>query len=54
MFFQVFLEYNDTSGSARAKAALHGRKFGGNTVTAFYYPEDKFSSGDYNYITAEN
>ncbi|KMZ61277.1 Splicing factor U2af large subunit B [Zostera marina] len=51
---KVFLEYNDTSGSARAKAALHGRKFGGNTVTAFYYPEDKFSSGDYNYITAEN
>eukprot|EP00262_Sarcandra_glabra_P000183 TRINITY_DN1026_c0_g3_i1.p1 TRINITY_DN1026_c0_g3~~TRINITY_DN1026_c0_g3_i1.p1 ORF type:complete len:448 (-),score=103.93 TRINITY_DN1026_c0_g3_i1:120-1355(-) len=44
---KVFLEYTDTSGSARAKAALHGRKFGGNVVTAVYYPEDHFSNREY-------
>ncbi|KAJ6842874.1 splicing factor U2af large subunit A-like isoform X1 [Iris pallida] len=44
---KVFLEYADNAGAARAKAALHGRKFGGNTVTAVHYPEDRFSSGDY-------
>lgn len=44
---KVFLEYADNVGAARAKAALHGRKFGGNTVTAVHYPEDRFSSGDY-------
>jgi hypothetical protein len=26
---------------------LHGRKFGGNTVIATYYPEEKFIHGDY-------
>jgi len=45
------LEYADTTGSARAKAALHGRKFGGNIVTAVHYPEDKFPSGDYGAVT---
>ncbi|XP_058083989.1 splicing factor U2af large subunit B-like isoform X2 [Magnolia sinica] len=44
---KVFLEYADTEGSAKAKAALNGRRFGGNIVTAVYYPEEKFSSGDY-------
>nr|XP_019709732.1 splicing factor U2af large subunit B isoform X2 [Elaeis guineensis]XP_029123528.1 splicing factor U2af large subunit B isoform X2 [Elaeis guineensis] len=44
---KVFLEYTDVTGSTRAKAALHGRKFAGNIVTAAYYPEDKFSMGDY-------
>ncbi|KAK1315003.1 Splicing factor U2af large subunit B [Acorus calamus] len=42
---KVFLQYTDTSSSARAKAALHGRKFDSNVVTAVYYPEDKFSDG---------
>ncbi|KAE9452591.1 hypothetical protein C3L33_15508, partial [Rhododendron williamsianum] len=44
---KVFLEYADTSGCASAKDALGGRKFGGNTVTAVYYSEDKFYDMDY-------
>lgn len=44
---KVFLEYADTAGSYKAKTALNGRKFGGNVVTAIYYPEDKFSDRDY-------
>ncbi|KAF6166605.1 hypothetical protein GIB67_005467 [Kingdonia uniflora] len=45
---KVFLEYADTDGAGRARAALNGRKFGGNPVVAVYYPENKFSQGDYN------
>ena len=37
------MEYTDVQGSSKAKAALNGRKFAGNTVLAVYYPEDKFS-----------
>lgn len=44
---KVFLEYADTAACANAKNMLGGRKFGGNTVTADYYPEDKFYSADY-------
>lgn len=44
---KVFVEFSDTDSSGKAKAALHGRKFGGNTVVAVYYPEDKFSLGEY-------
>ncbi len=44
---QVFVEYEDLQGAAKAKASLHGRKFGGNTVIATYYPEEKFIHGDY-------
>ncbi|OVA00566.1 RNA recognition motif domain [Macleaya cordata] len=44
---KVFLEYADNAGSAKAKAALHGRKFGGNDVMAVYYPEDKYFNRDY-------
>ncbi|XP_019106676.2 splicing factor U2af large subunit B isoform X2 [Beta vulgaris subsp. vulgaris] len=44
---KVFLEYADTVACANAKNMLGGRKFGGNTVTADYYPEDKFYSADY-------
>ncbi|CAM6043197.1 unnamed protein product [Sphagnum compactum] len=43
----VFVEYEDLQGAAKAKASLHGRKFGGNTVIATYYPEEKFIHGDY-------
>ncbi|OAE26408.1 hypothetical protein AXG93_131s1180 [Marchantia polymorpha subsp. ruderalis] len=43
----VFVEYIDTQGSAKAKATLHGRRFGGHTVIATYYPEEKFTHGDY-------
>ncbi|KAK4858215.1 hypothetical protein QYF36_012868 [Acer negundo] len=44
---KVFLEYYDVSGSATARNALNGRKFGGNTVKAVYYPEDKYYDRDY-------
>ncbi|ESR62550.1 hypothetical protein CICLE_v10014912mg [Citrus x clementina] len=44
---KVFLEYYDAVGCATAKNALSGRKFGGNTVNAFYYPEDKYFNKDY-------
>lgn len=43
---KVFIQYLDTQGSAKAKYALSGRKFGDNTVVAVYYPEDKFSRGE--------
>ncbi|CAN4084037.1 unnamed protein product [Withania somnifera] len=44
---KVFLEYSDTVGCTKAKAALGGRKFGGNTAVAIYYPEDKYYDKDY-------
>ncbi|PWA84251.1 splicing factor U2af large subunit B [Artemisia annua] len=44
---KVFLEYDDTEGSTRARQGLNGRKFGGNQVVASFYPEDKFSEGVY-------
>ncbi|KAL6542858.1 hypothetical protein OROHE_010378 [Orobanche hederae] len=44
---QVFLEYSDAAGCTKAKSALRGRKFGGNTVAALYYPEDTYYGGDY-------
>lgn len=44
---QVFLEYSDISGCANARNALNGRKFGGNVVSAVYYPEDKYYIKDY-------
>ncbi|CAM6113217.1 unnamed protein product [Calypogeia fissa] len=44
---KVFVEYTDTQGAAKAKLALNGRKFSGNSVVAVHYPEDKFANGDY-------
>ncbi|KAL6908180.1 hypothetical protein ACP4OV_002350 [Aristida adscensionis] len=44
---KVFLEYEDIDGAAKAKTALHGRKFGGNPVVAVCYAEDKFANGEY-------
>ena len=44
---QVFVEYTDVAGSQKAKQSLNGRKFGGNSVVAIYYPEDRFARGDY-------
>lgn len=44
---QVFVEYEDFQGATKAKQALHNRKFGGNSVIASYYSEDKFLNGDY-------
>ncbi|XP_073129947.1 splicing factor U2af large subunit A-like isoform X2 [Henckelia pumila] len=45
---KVFLEYADTEGASRARQGLNGRKFDTNSVVAMFYPEDKFSQGDYN------
>lgn len=45
--FQVFLEYANVTDSARAKVSLHGRRFGENVVSATYYSEEKFATGDY-------
>ncbi|KAK4793510.1 hypothetical protein SAY86_023945 [Trapa natans] len=44
---KVFLEYSDVEGSAKARTGLNGRKFGGNVVSAVFYPESKFAQGDY-------
>ncbi|KAF3790683.1 Splicing factor U2af large subunit B [Nymphaea thermarum] len=44
---KVFLEYADTDAASRARASLNGRKFGGNVVAAVFYPENKFSNGEY-------
>ncbi|KAL5730240.1 hypothetical protein ACHQM5_003086 [Ranunculus cassubicifolius] len=44
---KVFLEYADCLSSARAKMALHGRKFGDNEVVAVFYPEDQYYNTDY-------
>lgn len=44
---KVFLEYADTDSAGKARQGLNGRKFGGNEVVAVYYPENKFSEGDY-------
>ncbi|CAD6255421.1 unnamed protein product [Miscanthus lutarioriparius] len=44
---KVFLEYADVDGAAKAKTALHGRKFGGKPVVAVCYAEDKFANEEY-------
>ncbi|CAL9759035.1 unnamed protein product [Musa acuminata subsp. burmannicoides] len=44
---KVFLEFANVTDSARAKVSLHGRRFGGNVVSATYYSEEKFATGDY-------
>ncbi|CAM6041301.1 unnamed protein product [Sphagnum compactum] len=43
----VFVEYADLQGAVKAKSSLHGRKFGGNTIVATYYPEEKLMHGDF-------
>ncbi|CAI5944522.1 unnamed protein product, partial [Closterium sp. NIES-65] len=47
---KVFVEYGDTAGALKAKAALHGRKFGGNAVVAIFYPEDAYARADYSKV----
>uniref|UniRef100_A0A5B7BXP2 Splicing factor U2af large subunit n=1 Tax=Davidia involucrata TaxID=16924 RepID=A0A5B7BXP2_DAVIN len=44
---KVFLEYVDVDGATKARMGLNGRKFGGNQVVAVFYPENKFSQGEY-------
>lgn len=43
----MFLEYADVDSASKARQGLHGRKFGGNQVSAVFYSENKFSQGDY-------
>lgn len=44
---KVFLEYADIDGASKARTGLNGRKFDGNQVVAVFYPENKFSQGEY-------
>ncbi|CAI9109370.1 OLC1v1009181C1 [Oldenlandia corymbosa var. corymbosa] len=44
---RVFLEFADVESAVKARDGLNGRKFGGNPVVAVFYPENKFSGGDY-------
>ncbi|KAK6121720.1 hypothetical protein DH2020_044530 [Rehmannia glutinosa] len=44
---KVFLEYADIESATKARQGLNGRKFGGNEVLAVFYPENKFSQGEY-------
>ncbi|CAL5373136.1 unnamed protein product [Camellia sinensis] len=44
---KVFLEYVDVDSATKARQGLNGRKFGGNQVVAVFYPETKFSQGEY-------
>lgn len=43
----MFLEYADVESATKARQGLNGRKFGGNQVVAVFYPENRFSEGDY-------
>jgi splicing factor U2AF subunit len=47
MTFHVFIEYSNIAGATKAKSSLHGQRFGGNSVVAVYYSEEKFVNGDY-------
>jgi splicing factor U2AF subunit len=44
---RFLVEYADLQGAVKAKSSLHGRKLGGNTIVATYYPEEKFMHGDF-------
>lgn len=43
---RVYVQYSSTVEAARARAALHGRKFGGNPVVGLEFDEDRFLAGD--------
>ena len=42
---KVIIEFADVLSAVKARNAMHGRKFGGRTVTAVYLPEDSFAVG---------
>ncbi|KAJ8769589.1 hypothetical protein K2173_005192 [Erythroxylum novogranatense] len=44
---KVYLEYADVDSATKARNGMNGRKFGGNQVVAIFYPENKFSQGEY-------
>ena len=43
---RVYVRYAAPEHAARARAALHGRKFGGNAVVAAYFDEGRFDAGE--------
>mmetsp|Transcript_20518 Transcript_20518/g.26540 ORF Transcript_20518/g.26540 Transcript_20518/m.26540 type:complete len:428 (+) Transcript_20518:115-1398(+) len=44
---KIFLEYATSEDAGKAIAALKGRTFDGRKVTAEYFPEEKFTKGEY-------
>ncbi len=44
---QVVMEFNDVSSAAKARAAMHGRRFAGRVVNATYLTEEAYFSGRY-------
>jgi splicing factor U2AF subunit len=43
---RVYVRYARLEQAARARASLHGRKFGGNAVIAAFYDEERFEAGE--------
>jgi splicing factor U2AF subunit len=43
---RVYVRYERLEQAARARASLHGRKFGGNAVIAAFYDESRFEAGE--------
>ncbi len=41
------MEFNDVSSAAKARAAMHGRRFAGRVVNATYLTEEAYFSGRY-------
>lgn len=41
----IFVEFGEISGATKAKNALSGRMFDGNTVDAIFYSQDLYSKG---------
>lgn len=44
---QVIMEFNDVSSAAKARTAMHGRRFAGRVVNATYLTEEAYFSGRY-------
>ena len=43
---RVYVQYGSTEEAARARGALHGRKFGGHPVVGLEFDEERFLAGD--------
>ncbi|KAG2485937.1 hypothetical protein HYH03_015381 [Edaphochlamys debaryana] len=44
---KVIMEFNDVSGAAKARTAMHGRKFAGRVVAAAFLSEGDYFAGRY-------
>mmetsp|Transcript_36686 Transcript_36686/g.92725 ORF Transcript_36686/g.92725 Transcript_36686/m.92725 type:complete len:83 (+) Transcript_36686:60-308(+) len=42
---KVIIKYTSSFDAGKAKAAMHGRRFGGKTVEAVYISEANYSAG---------